>query len=616
MGGPGVMPTHHSQDVDDYGPPMADPPRRRTASGPSTPMNATVIPGKGTVPQPQPFHPYKRGPAPNRGHRNDGASISSTASSGGMRSTSNPVPGVQARGTPPPSDEHRRNLSSDSAQLRAGGPSAAGAGDDFAPPRRPADEWRNSSSSQGSARSGSASPTTHQHQQQYQNQHHPSRTASPPTHARSRSASGSSSPLTTGTIATNATNAARPSPLSQAAQLPAAAAAPADQKRSSGGGGGMGLKGRFKPSLADSAKDRPAPPSQTQAQPAPSRAEQSNTSRLPRANGSVPLAPPSAPFVNAQAMGSDVSLAETQRTTQTNASIATGATGATGKSRRGLFRMRNKSSDNISLSSTVSSASMMIRKMGSLGKLARRNSLMGISKIFKDKPKDEDAALPEKQGILGFKKKSGKKSEASPAAVSHAYAELDRDLNRLSEEDDRILSGLSPAAALARQHTVKSRAEQAKRDAEKKAALERETTRQRQLEAAEMGGHTGVSTWDSNTTTRANQPTYAAAAADAASVPMGPTNVVTVTPRSPNVVHHAFAVNQPDYDSDDSSEGDTIENIASDLRHASLSDPADRDFEALWGKASIDPNARPKKGILKSESSLRHFVLTYSLPVE
>jgi hypothetical protein len=298
-------------------------------------------------------------------------------------------------------------------------------------------------------------------------------------------------------------------------------------------------------------------------------------------------------------MGSDVSLAETQRTTQTNASIATGATGATGKSRRGLFRMRNKSSDNISLSSTVSSASMMIRKMGSLGKLARRNSLMGISKIFKDKPKDEDAALPEKQGILGFKKKSGKKSEASPAAVSHAYAELDRDLNRLSEEDDRILSGLSPAAALARQHTVKSRAEQAKRDAEKKAALERETTRQRQLDAAEMGGHTGVSTWDSNTTTRANQPTYAAAAADAASVPMGPTNVVTVTPRSPNVVHHAFAVNQPDYDSDDSSEGDTIENIASDLRHASLSDPADRDFEALWGKASIDPNARPKKGILK-----------------
>ncbi|CAK9779653.1 hypothetical protein CC85DRAFT_19963 [Cutaneotrichosporon oleaginosum] len=598
MAGPGVMPTHHNQDVDDNGPPMADPPRRRTASGPNTPANATVIPGKGAVPQPQPFHPYKRGPANNRGHRSDstGASISSNAGAG-MRSTSNPVPGVQVRGTPSPSDEHRRNLSADSAQLRAGGPSATeGPEDDFAPPRRRINERRDSASSQGSARSGSASPTAHQQQQQQQQQQNPSRTASPPTtHARSRSTSGSSSPLTTGTIATNATNAARPSPLSRTAQPPAAAA-PVEPKKSSGG---MGIKGRFKPSLADPAKDKPAPPSQTQS--APSRAEQSSTSRLPRANGSVPLAPPSAPFANTQAMSSDVSLAETQRTTQTNASIATGATGATGKSRRGLFRMRNKSSDNISLSSTVSSASMMIRKMGSLGKLARRNSLMGISKIFKDKPKDEDAALPEKQGILSFKKKGGKKSEASPAAVSHAYAELDRDLNRLSEEDDRILSGLSPAAALARQHTVRSRAEQAKRDAERKAELEREAARQKQLEANEMGGHTGVSTWDSSTTTRTTHSSYAAAAAaaDAASGPKGPTNVVKVTPRSPSVVHHAFAVTQPDYDSDDSSEGDTVENVASDLRLTSLSDPADRDFEALWGKANIDPNARPKKGILK-----------------
>ncbi|GMK58438.1 hypothetical protein CspeluHIS016_0504700 [Cutaneotrichosporon spelunceum] len=585
MAGPGVMPSHHSQDVDDYGPPMADPPRRRTASGPSTPANATVIPGKGAVLQPQPFHPYKRGPIPNRGHRGDGtgASISSTTSGGGgMRVTSNPVPG-QARGTPPPSDEHRRNLSSDSAQLRASRLSAVGAGNDFAPPKRRTDERRDSSSSNGSGRHGSASPTTHSQQQA-------SGTSSPTKHARSRSASGSSSPLTTGTIATNATNAARPSPLSQAQQLPAGAA-PLDQKKS-------GIKGRFKPSLAsDPVKDKANPPSQ--AQPTPSRAEQSNTSRLPRANGSVPLAPPSAPFANEQAMGSDVSLAETQRTTQTNASVATAATGATGKSRRGLFRMRNKSSDNISLSSTVSSASMMIRKMGSLGKLARRNSLMGISKIFKDKAKDEDAALPEKQGILGFKKKSGKKSEASPAVISHAYAELDRDLDRPSEDHDRTSSGLSPAAALARQHTVKSRAEQAKKSAEKKAALEHEAVRQKELEAAEMGRTTGVSAWDSNTTTRANQATYAEAAADAASVSMGHANVLQVLPRQPNVVHHAFAVNQPDYDSDDSSEGDTIENIASDLRLASIADPADRDFEALWGKASIDPNARPKKGILK-----------------
>lgn len=47
--------------------------------------------------------------------------------------------------------------------------------------------------------------------------------------------------------------------------------------------------------------------------------------------------------------------------------------GNAGKGKRNLFSMRNASTDNISIGSTVSSASMMIRKMGALGKLARRN---------------------------------------------------------------------------------------------------------------------------------------------------------------------------------------------------------------------------------------------------
>jgi hypothetical protein len=47
--------------------------------------------------------------------------------------------------------------------------------------------------------------------------------------------------------------------------------------------------------------------------------------------------------------------------------------GRGGKPKRSLFNMRNASTDNISISSTVSSASMMIRKMGALGKIARRN---------------------------------------------------------------------------------------------------------------------------------------------------------------------------------------------------------------------------------------------------
>jgi len=69
--------------------------------------------------------------------------------------------------------------------------------------------------------------------------------------------------------------------------------------------------------------------------------------------------------MNPGAMGSETSLAATERT-------ATAGEGKE-KGKRGLFRMKNMSTDNISLSSTVSSASMMIRKMGSIGKLARRN---------------------------------------------------------------------------------------------------------------------------------------------------------------------------------------------------------------------------------------------------
>jgi hypothetical protein len=67
-------------------------------------------------------------------------------------------------------------------------------------------------------------------------------------------------------------------------------------------------------------------------------------------------------------MGSETSLAATERT-----ATATGDGGGKEKGKRSLFRMKNMSTDNISLSSTVSSASMMIRKMGSIGKIARRN---------------------------------------------------------------------------------------------------------------------------------------------------------------------------------------------------------------------------------------------------
>jgi hypothetical protein len=295
--------------------------------------------------------------------------------------------------------------------------------------------------------------------------------------------------------------------------------------------------------------------------------------------------PGNAPFINVQAMTSDVSLADTERTTPTTASIA----GV--KPKRGLFRNRNKSSDNISLSSTVSSASMMIRKMGSIGKLARRNSLMGISRIFKDKPKDEDAGLPEKVeksgSILGFKKK-GKKAEAAPATVSRSVAEVDR--------GDDVL-GLSPAAQLARQHTARSKAEASKRaeEARKRNGAKRGVS-------PEMGGASGEPTWDRNTTTRIGQTSAASAAAAAAAAANG-TSIVHVVPRGPTVVQ-AVGYSAADVESISSNEGnDTVDDLTASMQEASLQD--DEDFQPLWTQAHVDYNARPKKGILKCECSAR-----------
>lgn len=153
-----------------------------------------------------------------------------------------------------------------------------------------------------------------------------------------------------------------------------------------------------------------------------------------------------------------------------------------------LFNSRlNASTDNISLSSTVSSASVMIRKLGSMGNLARRNSLAGITSLFKNKNKDGSNETGENK--KDKKKKSGKGIVAE-ASVSHVTAELDRssDWNVGSE-----MSGLSPAAKLARQHTLKSNAE----------AAARANAQQESAASTQKQDVTVVpETWERHTTTR------------------------------------------------------------------------------------------------------------------
>ena len=181
-------------------------------------------------------------------------------------------------------------------------------------------------------------------------------------------------PLHTGPIA-NATNTvnipgSRSSPLAQAPI--AQTSEPTETMMKSGG-----LKGRLKKALEKDSKREAktsSPPTPARITPIsttnavfPSPSETSTRSATPPTTPPQDLPHRSPPFSNPAAFGSSVSLAQTERTATAPSEMTQE------KTKKSLFRMKNMSTDNISLASTVSSASMMIRKMGSIGKLARRN---------------------------------------------------------------------------------------------------------------------------------------------------------------------------------------------------------------------------------------------------
>ena len=261
------------------------------------------------------------------------------------------------------------------------------------------------------------------------------------------------------------------------------------------------------------------------------------------------------------------------------------------KKSRSLFNSRlNRSTDNISLSSTMSSASMVIRKLGNIGKLTRRNSLAGITSLFKDK-KDKEG---EDGGKKGKKKKDGKGSASEPS-VSHATAELD------SSEWSSDLHGLSPAARLARQHTLKSNAEaaaKAKAEQEAKAAVA----------AAAAQGHQGPgdpnlpATWEKNTTTRHGEgpPRGLSRVSDDG------TRVLVEDDDSdsddgqydhPPYPHSAEGWEEDDDDWDGAQEEDAT--IRQGLENVTIEDDEMEPW-ALGVRRSVERTRRPAKGILKS----------------
>ncbi|KAI0641097.1 hypothetical protein C8Q79DRAFT_920091 [Trametes meyenii] len=265
------------------------------------------------------------------------------------------------------------------------------------------------------------------------------------------------------------------------------------------------------------------------------------------------------------------------------------------KKSRSLFNSKlNRSTDNISLSSTMSSASMVIRKLGSIGKLARRNSLAGITSLFKDKKdKDEEGATDKKS-----KKKKGEKATAADPSVSLATAELDRSDWNASPE----MAGLSPAARLARQHTLKSNAEaaaKAKAEAEARAAA-----------AAAAAANSGPvpTTWEKNTTNRQGDASPAKPGSSSRVGENG-TRVVVEHDDSDSEDGHSdgghgnhnqsYVEGWEDDEDWDEAQGDEDVTIRQALDSASLEDDEEMEPWAINVRRSIERTLKPAKGILK-----------------
>lgn len=140
---------------------------------------------------------------------------------------------------------------------------------------------------------------------------------------------------------------------------------------------------------------------------------------------------------------------------------------ATGR-RFGILNSKmNSSTDNISISSTVSSASMMLRKMGNFGRLARKSSVRSLSNLFhRDNHDREDnecgdhtgskAASDEVSefGVPGaamLSSKDRKKGSIADPSIAHVTVELER--------GEAAKAGMTPAAALARKHQERERAQ-------------------------------------------------------------------------------------------------------------------------------------------------------------
>ena len=267
----------------------------------------------------------------------------------------------------------------------------------------------------------------------------------------------------------------------------------------------------------------------------------------------------------------------------------------------------------------------MIRKLGAMGRLARRNSLAGIASLFKDKDKDNDGDKDKK----GKKKdKKSAKAEASEASVSHVTAELDR-MGGDWTVNSADLQGLTPAAKLARQHTLKSNAEaaaKAKEAAAAAAAREAEAASSSSKVSANGNGNAlaaGVATWDRNTATR-QQGSSSPIQGNLANIRVNEDGTRTLIEDDDDESDDGHYEHQQgpsshsdgwDEDEDWDVDGDEDVTIRADLNRRSInSDDTGYDEQrrpsaemepwAMGVRRNIEKNIRPAKGILRSRSSV------------
>ncbi|KZP30330.1 hypothetical protein FIBSPDRAFT_1038332 [Athelia psychrophila] len=495
---------------------------------------------------------------------------------------------ARARGPGAPQSDHSRSRNG----------STASAGSSSPQPQRPSGplvHGRQSSSSSTASKSTAVSTSSA-----------PRPSVSTTTSSVSSVSSGPTSP---GGSTTTKARPVRPSPLSQGnftatekrmsrddSDLAAMMASSSNPSMARGGG----LKGRLRRALSVNAaqtlsEEQSAPPP-PEDQPtdddesikASSSGRMTHSAKPSSSNSKLPVSQP--------VSGSVTDDGESTATVQTK------------KKTRSLFNARfNASTDNISLSSTVSSASVMIRKLGSMGNLARRNSLAGITSLFKDKKnKDGEDSKKDKKK----KDKKGGKGDAAEASVSHATAELDRGSSdwQVGSHD---MPGLSPAAKLARQHTLKSNAEAAERvKAQQEAAAAAATAA-----ATNANGTHLPDTWDKNTTTRSAQSPARAGGArrvnedgtrvlveeddDSASETGSEGTYDARRPQVPGQVHTIAEGWDEDEDWADGQDQDVT--IRVNLENTRLGEPEVAESEE-WGggvRRSVERARQPKKGILK-----------------